>query len=300
MSDLAAVFGIVGMVVKAIGLIAAGLLGLVLFVLLLLLLVPVRYKLRIACVPEEASSHAGAGGWQVKGWVSWLLHIVHIPVWQGPCGVEYKVRILGIPWKPSQKKKAEKRRKEPAQIQRQREEHKAVEAAPPEQEKEPEGDFKQKILLFCQRLGRIYDKLQSLIQGSRRLWTALAEGGQKAGRVKEFLQSETVCNAWGSAKECFGYLWRHSHPRRVRGDILLGTGDPCSTGELLGGLGIAYAFLGGGVRITPDFERQILCGYLELQGRLRLVHVVRMLWKLWSADAWKRFRKELDQLKEEL
>jgi hypothetical protein len=45
-------------------------------------------------------------------------------------------------------------------------------------------------------------------------------------------------------KENVIHLWKQIHPRRMRGKVIFGTGDPCSTGELLGVLALFYAWYG--------------------------------------------------------
>ena len=49
-------------------------------------------------------------------------------------------------------------------------------------------------------------------------------------------------------KENVIHLWKQIHPRRMRGKVIFGTGDPCSTGELLGVFALFYAWYGNGVQ----------------------------------------------------
>ena len=61
-------------------------------------------------------------------------------------------------------------------------------------------------------------------------------------------------------KENVIHLWKQIHPRRMRGKVIFGTGDPCSTGELLGVFALFYAWYGNGVQIVPDFEQKRIEG----------------------------------------
>ena len=57
----------------------------------------------------------------------------------------------------------------------------------------------------------------------------------------------------------------------MRGKVIFGTGDPCSTGELLGVLALFYAWYGNGVQIIPDFEQKRIEGNVSFRGRIRMI-----------------------------
>ncbi len=99
--------------------------------------------------------------------------------------------------------------------------------------------------------------------------------------VKGFLE-ET------SHREAFSLLLRtgkkflgHIFPTRIRGTLEFGTGDPCSTGQVLGVLSVLYAKTGGGFTVIPDFEETRYEGEIFLRGRIRgaslLILVIRLI-----------------------
>ena len=312
------------MVLKIIGVLLAAVIILLLAVVLALLFIPVRYRF-----------HAEYDGqWAVSGTISWFFHIVHIPLRQGKNGLECRVRLFGIriggKKKPKKHRKPRsRRRKKTPSVNFEKNDSDTVEdtgsgtepdrntpeKTVPEQ-KEPSyatsektaqqnhddkgGWFSQKILLFRQRLGRIYHRLLDYLRMIPKIWESIRQGGEKLGRIRSFWKSETTGRCWDKAKDMLRYLWRHSHPRRIRGDILFGTGDPCSTGEILGALAIVFTVLGKGVHVTPDFDSKILRGELALQGRIRLVHIIRLVLRVLTDKDWRQFRKELNQLMEGL
>lgn len=57
-------------------------------------------------------------------------------------------------------------------------------------------------------------------------------------------------------------------PRRVRADILFGTGSPDTTGYLYGAYCVLWSLLGAGFQVTPDFERKVLEGEFDIAGHV--------------------------------
>lgn len=72
------------------------------------------------------------------------------------------------------------------------------------------------------------------------------------------------------------YLLRHFGPRRVRGDVSFSLGDPANTGYVTAALSICPFSYGKDCRIIPDFEAEQLFirGWLDIRGHVRSVHVL--------------------------
>ena len=89
-------------------------------------------------------------------------------------------------------------------------------------------------------------------------------------------------------KAALGLAWRQLRvllgkllPKRVWGDLHFGTDDPALTGEILGGISIFYPLFMDNVKVVPDFQESVLEGELYLKGRIRLITIVRIAWKLY-------------------
>lgn len=78
-------------ILKITGIVLASVLGFVLIVVLLVLFVPIRYKARFVRTGVEGDDPVNAGGY-----VSWLLHLVHVSL-AYPAEYVVTVRIFGIP-----------------------------------------------------------------------------------------------------------------------------------------------------------------------------------------------------------
>ncbi len=86
---------------------------------------------------------------------------------------------------------------------------------------------------------------------------------------------------------------RHILPRKLKGSVRFGTGDPCSTGKILGAAAMLYPIYGGHINVEPVFEEKALEFDLYLRGRIRIVTVlIPALRTYWSKD-FKRLRKKI-------
>ena len=86
---------------------------------------------------------------------------------------------------------------------------------------------------------------------------------------------------------------KHILPRKLRGSIRFGTGDPCSTGKILGAAAMMYPIYGGHLSVEPVFEEKALEFDLYLRGRIRVITVLLPgLRTYWSKD-FKYVRKKI-------
>lgn len=70
-------------------------------------------------------------------------------------------------------------------------------------------------------------------------------------------------------------------PRKIKGNLLIGTGSPDTTGYVMALYGILSPQLGQNLTVTPDFEEKVLEGNLYIKGRVTIgtlaYHGVRVL-----------------------
>ncbi len=117
--------------------------------------------------------------------------------------------------------------------------------------------------------------------------------------IKEFIFSEITKNMLGVAKDNLFRLLAKIKPRKIKSDILFGTGDPCQTGQILG-LAAAYMAVSGTVfNITPDFENKVLRGRLMVLGQIRASSLAFAVLRVIISNEWKSFYKEAMKIKEE-
>lgn len=77
------------------------------------------------------------------------------------------------------------------------------------------------------------------------------------------------------------YLLHHFRFRMLKGDITFGLDDPYTVGRILGLLSIFYPVYGEQFSVKPVFDRQVLEGDFSLRGKLRLIHIVVVLVRMY-------------------
>lgn len=164
----------------------------------------------------------------------------------------------------------------------QREERSAFRQAD-EREKKPRGI--RQLFLWLQNVIKIVRKIKKKVHSVQDLVDILRSDAGKA----------FIC----IVKENVIHLWKQIHPRRMRGKVIFGTGDPCSTGELLGVLALFYAWYGNGVQIIPDFEQKRIEGNVSFRGRIRMITLICIAWRIIKNKDGRKFLHEWEKWKEE-
>ncbi len=122
------------------------------------------------------------------------------------------------------------------------------------------------------------EKIKELIRKVKQLFRDVSDTIKNIKSEIDFYK-----NLWEKpqGKKSFEHLWREvcyllkkAKPKKVKGKLLFGTGDPATTGQALGVLGAVYGFLPEGLFITPDFENEVYEGTIDVKGRLRLIHLL--------------------------
>ncbi len=284
-----------------------GILALALLILLLVLFVPFRYSASIS------NHESDEGGIDYGFGITWILHA--ITVRKRIDSDVIVIKILGIPIKKIGPDKSEtgsdvfedededifsesemiyeddsdavslsETQDEPRKRRRKR--RKGEPELAPEKRKEGpvehifslirdklEG-IKQKIRATFKKIGFIFYKLSSIID-----------------IVKDKTSRRTVKRL---VKEVIRMI-RYIGPKKIKGTLRFGTGDPSSTGLILAGVSMCKLAYRKDVSITPDFEEKCLVGDAFVKGRVRVVYFVRMALRIWfDKDVhrlWKNYRR---------
>lgn len=246
--------------------------------------------------------------------IRWLGVVLRVPVLITEKDLQWKVRVFGVPIlrsdgahkkrrsKKSSAPKAQKRKAEKAEEQNvpkkqsdkteeqiaskqttdQREERSAFRQAD-EREKKPRGI--RQLFLWLQNVIKIVRKMKKKVHSVQDLVDILRSDAGKA----------FIC----IVKENVIHLWKQIHPRRMRGKVIFGTGDPCSTGELLGVFALFYAWYGNGVQIVPDFEQKRIEGNVSFRGRIRMITLICIAWRIIKNKDGRKLLHEWEKWKEE-
>ena len=299
---------VVLLILKIIGIVLLALFLLVLLVVGLVLFAPVRYRIKAEHNPEKTL---------LTGRASFLSPLVVVKFRYFEEVFSYRGRAAWYVFLDSGKNKEikpEENRQDMA-AEKEKAQQTVTENTKPETEAEPEvfsetfseEDAETKeILKRVTKVSKPEDAKEKKVSGKDKKKEKKEKTGKKTGileKIKRIFRQKdelkrilakpeskaAVVLAWGGVKKTL----RHILPGKVKGYLLFGTGDPASTGQILGLISVFYAATGPVLKIVPDFEEKRLECDLELRGRLRVFTLLVILLKLY-------FNKELKQLMQEL
>lgn len=273
-------------ILKIIGIVLAAILGLFILILALALFVPVRYKM-------YADYEKKLNGW-VR--INWFLHLLSVRIVFVDNQPDYRIKILGIRLrlgkdpKEKKKKKKKEKRQEPEEnvddfiqyIEDVKEEEKQEENSEQKEESsETPHEEKVKKKKFFTKLRETFKKIKNIKYTILRFCDRISEIKEKASDFFSFLQDESNKAAYQFLKEQLKHLWKHIKPKKIRGNLAFGTGDPASTGQLLGILSFLYPVYRDNITIAPDFEEAKIEADLFIKGYIRAFPVLIHLFKLY-------------------
>lgn len=157
---------------------------------------------------------------------------------------------------------------------------------------------------FMNKIKHLKDKVIAFFTGLKckiiRWYETAVNIKNKVSLITDFIQNEMNREGFKVTFASLKKLFQHVLPQRMKARILFGTGDPCSTGQILGFMGILYSLYGDKVQIVPDFENKVFEGSVEARGRIRLVTVLIIVIKLILDKKFKQLKKNFQILKEAL
>lgn len=305
-------------ILKVIGIILLAAVGLILFSLLALLFVPIRY--RIAGKKEEAVLEG-------RVQISWLLRIIGFDVECAKGQLVMRLKLFGLTLKRIGGEEEKKRHRGGSGDSRKRgrkedssshetemedqkellreiseEQEAPSQKVPGDQEDWTKASNEMPKREEPKRREQIFGVLMSfpeyLLEGAERLRNILDAGEEKAERWKTsceklrkraapFLEEESKA-LYGRLLGHLKYLWKHYGPRSLQGWLRFGTGAPDVTGELTGVLYLLLPASAGEFEVFPDFTETIFETEIRMKGHIRSCHLVKIAVSLWLD---KRLRK---------
>lgn len=280
-------------ILKIVGILLLIILGILLFFVFSVLFVPVRYR-------AEGSLYERLGG---SASASWFLHLISI---KASTNEEKKldVRILwfhpgrgvrdeDFEERPQETREEEKMPTEGAVLpdaechlakQNTEESEKTAKSSKSSEKNlgkaadEPNTDAAKEIVKKKQRMGSALqackEKLCKL-PGALKSRLKIAVKRLRKGKIKwdtflAFLQNEENQKTFRLLKKQIFALLRHILPRKAKGKLQFGLGDPYLTGQVLTWISPFYGLYGRNIQIIPDFTEVSLEGELKLKGHIRL------------------------------
>lgn len=304
-------------ILSILGILLLCLLGLAVLLILLVLFFPVSYKL---------SGKKDAGGMTVSARASWLFGILRVrfdhpepgrilvkifpfTVFDSGRKRDDKVKKTSGSTEERTKKKAGKEKRQPSDTEQEQTsgsskagadggesdrtkkddtpaENTEASDGPTDTQKEGEveDDTDSSILKKFKKIKyticSIYDKIKNI-------W-------ENISYYIELLQEEETKQLFSHVIFRLGKILKSIRPRRIRGQILFGTGSPDTTGYAFGVYGMLSPFLGCRLLVTPDFNRTVLEGDIFAAGHITIFTI---LWNGLRVLLDKNLRKFIRKMK---
>lgn len=271
---------------KVLGILLAITLGLIIALILIVLFVPIRYK-------------ADVQNTNVRGKITWILHLVTINLEYIDKVFKYKIKILGITINTDKKKKKKtkktKERKDKPDntakaIKKSVDEPKKEELSKKqpvtetkciEEPVEEKKSISQKLLDVINnikfKIKSIYDKIKEIIT--------------KISDYKDFLTTDEAKENIKDILKIVFDLLVYILPTKIKGCVKFGMEYPETTGKTLGIICMFYGLYGEKVDVIPDFENKVFEADLLFKGRIRLYRVLIVAYKLWKNEWIKKLLK---------
>lgn len=267
-------------ILKVVGILLLIVLGILLLAVLAALFCPVTYS---AVGRRDAEAYEG----RVR--IGWLFRLISFTfTFESEKDGDFCIRIFGIPLnrkkEEASKKSLQTSRKEefkpadPEKIVEKKMEQEHGEKTEKEAERKIETDsVLQKLQEFLKQIPGIPKKFLDVL---KKISLTVHHICDKINQIKEFLESERFARLKALFFQEGKRTICHIRPRKIKGHIKIGTGDPYRTGQLLAVAGIFFPVYGEHITIEPYFEQKILEGNMSVKGRIYGSFFVRLAWRL--------------------
>lgn len=144
-----------------------------------------------------------------------------------------------------------------------------------------------KISFISKKIEKIKYTINGTYDKIKKMWKNISY-------YAELLREEETRLLFSHAKLRLWKILKSIRPRKLRADILFGTGAPDTTGYAFGVYAALSPALGPHVAVTPDFERAVFQGEFEAAGHIM---AAVLLWHALRIVLDRRLWRLLDKLK---
>lgn len=261
-------------------------LGILLLAVLAALFCPVTYS---AVGRRDAEAYEG----RVR--IGWLFRLISFTFTFGSeKGGDFCIRIFGIPLNRKKEEASQKslqvsrgdefKPAEPEKIVEKKTEQEHGEKTEKEAERKTETTTEKKTDSVLQKLQEFLKQIPGIpkkfLDVLKKISLTVHHICDKINQIKEFLESERFARLKALLFQEGKRTICHIRPRKIKGHIKIGTGDPYRTGQLLAVAGIFFPVYGEHITIEPYFEQKILEGNMSVKGRIYGNFFVRLAWRL--------------------
>lgn len=240
--------------------------------MLMVLFIPLRYRVN-AYFGEDNRKTGRQGDYSISVKAKWLLGIVSAEfIYPEESGGG--IKLFFIPVRKRKKRKKSKVKEKNLNKHEVKSETVQESETVPEHETVPESENKP-----VSRIKRKHVKNKKTKKDRKK------HNGFQRNKIKSYygiLSSSENRGAYSFIKKTLIRLIKHSAPKKVYADMIIGLEEPCNTGLLFGALGIVISFIKGKYNITPDFYNKRVDGRVYIKGKIRSVIVIYHLIRIFT------------------
>lgn len=156
---------------------------------------------------------------------------------------------------------------------------------------EPTADAEESV--HDKPFSRILEKIQNIKYTISKIYDKIKEIWANISYYAALLREEDTALLWKHVKLRLGNILKDIRPRHIKADVLFGTGAPDTTGYTFGVYCMLLPVLGKNVCVTPDFNRKVLEGNVDVSGRIILYTLAWNALKLLLDKKLKLFIKKM-------
>jgi len=114
--------------------------------------------------------------------------------------------------------------------------------------------------------GKISEKIEKIKYTIHSICDKIKKIWKNISYYMVLMQEEETKQLMGHLLTRFGKVLKSIRPRKIRADILFGTGAPDTTGYVYGMYCMLASVIGARFCVTPDFEQAVLKGRIDISG----------------------------------
>lgn len=135
----------------------------------------------------------------------------------------------------------------------------------------------------------IIEKIKAILDGIKKIISFCTNGKKKLSVIIEFIKSDELLNMVCFTGDNVLHLLKKIKPKMLKGYVRFGTGDPCSTGEILGVIAVARGLCASDITVVPEFEEKVFECHVKVKGQIRIWTILIIAVKFIISDEWKQF-----------
>ena len=314
---LGIILDIILIILKIIGILLLSILGLVVFLTLIILFVPIRYKSVGDFEKDDGFTH------HIYAKVTWCLHIVSITFSRIENKNELIIKVFGINvdrFKKTLKKSISNKKKSKLKKNKSLSK-KTTKSTAKQTSNKPKDDIvindssvnankqissnkdktklNEKINMNKAEthsesnekkpniFAKIKEKVIAILEKVKNICEKIKAYNNVKNSFIEYFTKEESKKAIKEIKIILYKLMKHILPRKLKANFGFGFQDASTTGTALGALSMLYVIYGDSLELEPDFDKEVLYGKYKLKGRIYIYFLLIVAWKLYK-DQWIR------------